>query len=246
MALTIALAVLGFGTEVGQPVLRYAFFGLLGFWALMGLVFFAIYRTFPNKPSLVSIDSIQLDPGIMQTRQQLRQLGFASISRAMALNMSPQTGLIAMMDQKNKTFSIAYHPIVAPHKQGTDFVSVIQHRSHPDRVSILTTGNLAEGGTLTVPRGSFMQLFPGETPQVLFQKHLAALQFLQQHGVHVKAIKQESFRPTLFNSLKRMRATFVANPVWNTLRALVVTFTKSSGYLAPISQQASVRRQIGP
>ncbi len=223
---------------------RIVFFIMLVVWAIIGLFFMVIANSLPENPKLKSIADEQISPAAHAEHAAMRRLGFQPISNPMAVNTRPMAVMLASLHGDGRSFGAVYHSSVAPDKVAIDIVSMLKIPGGKKGESMLTTGNMAEGGTMPVPEGSMMQLFPRADASELLQHHHQALQFLNENGVGVLKVRKDDFPPAFTGALVRIRAGFLRNPVWYTLLALGRTFTKMSPYLGHISTQNGVRRSL--
>ena len=245
VAITIYAGIAGYGSAP-LVAMQWVFVGLMIGWLIFGTVLHAILKTFPAKCSLISTSSDTLNSEAFGLQAELARQGFSTISRPMLLNLNPPMALLAMKEDNGRCFATIFNSGSPKNKPGTDFVSVIQNPRDVSTIqAILTTGNMAEGGTVPVPKGSFMQLFPGADLHTLLQRHIEAMQFLQKNGVNFQVVNNQAFRPALFSAIGRIKTTFLRDPVVNTLVAMFRTFSKRSPWLGPISSQRSVQRQFG-
>lgn len=242
----IAPAVVGFGTPAapGAAAMRIVFFVMLVCWVIIGLLFIAIMHAVPSRPKLVGATADRLNPEAFDIHQEIQGLGFVAISKPIEVNTNPPAMMLALIDESRKIYSAVYHPTVDESKLGTDFVSVIQVKRAHGEQSILTTGNIAEGGTMPLPPNSMMQIFPDADAATLLRHHEQALAFLQKNGVDILHVTKSEFSPAFCDSLVRMKSFFITNPVWHTLLALVRTVTKRSPHFGPIASQAQIRRRF--
>ncbi|MGI9519184.1 MAG: hypothetical protein ACR2NP_19185 [Pirellulaceae bacterium] len=223
---------------------RIVFFVMLVVWAIIGFFFLVIKNSLPETPKLKSVAPMQISAEAHAGHNAMQRLGFESVGNPMGVNTKPVAVLLASLHGDRRCFGVVYHSSAAPDKVAVDIVSMLKVPGRNKGESMLTTGNMAEGGTMPVPEGSMMQLFPGADPSELLQHHHQALQFLNENGIGVLKVKGDDFSRVFTEALSRIRSGFLGSPVWGTLLAVVRTFSKSSPCLGHISAQSGVRRQL--
>ncbi len=245
LAMGILIAWLGWGMPVPAiaGVARVLFFAWCVVAGVIGLLIFAILRALPVRPALSRTSHKSVTADAWHQVTQLEQQGFLKIIGPATVNTGPPSVMVPMLLADGTAYGTVYFPLAQPSKVGNDIVSVLQ-RSDGEKV-FLTTGNLAEGGTMPPPPGSFMQLFPDADAATLLRHHREALRLLAGNRHQPIKLEEKQFAAVVRNFLNASRQTYLANPVGLTVPALWTTLTGHSARLGPISEQSAVVGRLG-
>lgn len=163
----------------------------------------------------------------------------------MLSNTHPPAAMIGMQQIKGSCFALILNPITKVELLATDIVSVFHFMDENGTHEVLlTTGCLAEGGSLPMPRDCLIQLFPNANVDTLLKEHFRAIKLLQKKGLLLQAVKKSNFQPLLQNSLARARSYFFANPVWHAIILGVRSLTHQSPHLGPLSYQSGAMKKL--
>ena len=101
----------------------------------------------------------------------------------------------------------------APHS--LHFVSIL----HGEKGG-LTTNADPTGAALPAGDGGVRQVFPGESPEQLYRRHLDGMAYLRERGIACRSVSADTFAQDLAFGIGRQREVFTASPLAGTLVTL--------------------------
>ena len=206
---------------------------------LIGALRTAIRNSLPES---VRIEPVGLDaaPGsIRELARAFEELGFRQIG-IRRIHLQNPAVLAALVREDGGAFATAYRvEDGANSKIVCDVVTPVATRE-----GTLTTSMDVGAGCLTIADDSFMQIFPGGSPDELWHRHQLALKFLREQGVGVHPCRDEEFDGRVAGSFPRQRRKFEEAPWRNTIVALWRVLTKSSPYTGPVAVQRPTAAKV--
>jgi hypothetical protein len=126
-----------------------------------------------------------------------------------------------------------------PAKLCFDFVSIL----HGEKGG-LTTNTDPGGAALPEGDGGLRQVFPGESLETLFQKHLDGIAYLRDRGIQCRGVSADLYPQDLTWAIGKQRKIFTASPVRGTLVTLWRAATKRVPFIGPLRDQPVAQGQI--
>ncbi|MCP4083276.1 MAG: hypothetical protein GY819_13535 [Planctomycetaceae bacterium] len=244
IAVTVAAPLLGYGSAQIIPM-QYVFYGTVVIWLLVVIIQRIVMQSIPKKCTMVAFDGSLLNPSAFSIEGRLLRQDFATISNPMLNNSRPPVAMLAMRHNQGSCFAAIYNPVTKQDLLGTDLVSVLNFMDENGTHEILlTTGCLAEGGTIPFSADCLIQLFPNANVDTLLKEHWRAVDLLKQKGLRLQSVKKSNFQPLLQNVSNRARSNFFANPVWNALIVTMRSLTNQSPYLGPLAHQTGALKKL--
>ena len=135
---------------------------------------------------------------------EIERLGFREIDR-FYLGIIPDTIIFAYKHSNEPVYFCLYH---LGTKISCDFVTRYGYEI------TLTTNNVVEGGTMPRPAEAMLQIFPGNSYEQLFNKHLTAHRFLITKGITLHDFQTTEFREVFMRSFKTQWSYLKKHPLW--------------------------------
>jgi len=227
----MGLSLLGFVLQWVLPVLALLAVAVAGLHT-------AILRNLPSSLGVEPIDDEMIGPNQREIAEQIMELGFERIGKAITADMQPESRVVALQHEDG-TYASVIQILGNQPKLAFDFVSVFQT---PD-VS-LTSSREKDSGVLPAARGEFLQILPGLEPAELLAKHRAAIEYLEDHRLKTRIAAPADYLKLLTAAFRRKRELFLKRSVMHTLTALTRVVRKTTPYLGRIETQAAAQRQL--
>ena len=222
--------------------LRIMFFVMAGLWAILVLLLLLILNNLPAKVPIHQTHSSCLNPAIFNLEKDLQALGFNRCSEPIEIGMATAAVALPFVNRANDCFALLYHPVSMPDKIGVDFVSTLA--GNQGNGGSLTTGNQVEGGILPLAEGSFMQLFPDMSPEVMYQNHREAVTLLAEHNLPSRRVEGRDFPGSIRKSIAKYRQVMLRNPIWHITIVLVRMISKNSPHVKPLRNQPAAMQRL--
>lgn len=209
---------------------------------LVGLfIAFVAWNINSNLPHQLSINS---EPGASFSSEgnafvhELQELGFSPITEApLRIGVAPPALLVPLLHQSEALYATVFQTTTVPAKTSFDVVSLF------DGVDgSLTTSR--EGGNMPASEGELRQIFPGQRPRFLLDKHREALHFLAASGIRSRPATSADFEPSFRASFSKTRREFLKNPLAFTLVTLWRTVTKRIPHVGGLAAQTTAKKQV--
>ncbi len=166
--------------------------------------------------------------------RRIEGLGFARLGPALRVHLEPAAYLVPLWHEADRMYSTVFASDGAPTKAHYDFVTVFE----PGEVALTSAANVA-AGVLPPSDGSFLQIFPGENPETLVERHRDGCEHLARAARVQPRPRAASFEALLAGAMRRQRHAFLRAPLRNTWTALLRVVTKRTPAIGPVGEQAA-------
>jgi hypothetical protein len=207
---------------------------------LIGFVGMLILANLPSRLEMEPVDESVVHAELRALGNRFEQLGFRQAGPPRRVKIAPSAIVLGFVHEKQPVYATAFRTETLPAKLSCDCVSIL----HGDKGG-LTTNADPGGAALPEGDGGLRQVFPGEGPEGLLQKHLDGIAYLRERGIHCRPLSADLFPQDLAFGIGRQREVFTSSPLRGTLVTLWRSATKQVPFLGSLRQQSIAETQIG-
>ncbi len=213
--------------------------GLLCAVLLVASVGLVIIANLPDDPALDPVGEDEVHPELRALAERIERLGFRRAGPPCRVNISPSGILVGFVHGSRPVYSTVFRTGNVEAKTSFDFVSIL----HGDR-GALTTNADPGGAALPAGPGELRQVLAGQEIEVLFEKHLEGLAYLERHGVHCRAVSADMLQQDFRAAMRKTRKRFLAAPLRSTLVTLWRAATRRVPFSGTLREQQVAQREI--
>jgi hypothetical protein len=212
--------------------------------ALCGLLLLSVvaWLIAANLPARVKMDPLPIgavDKELRERGRRLEALGFRAAGEPRLVNVAPSAILLGYVHESEPVYATVFRTQGTTPKLGFDYVSLL----HGEQGG-LTTNADPDGATLPAEPGGLRQVFPDETQENLFQRHMEGLSYLRDKGIHCRPVSADTFEQDFVAAMARQRNMFLSSPLRFTVITLWRAATKQIPFVGRLSDQKMAGQQI--
>jgi hypothetical protein len=212
--------------------------GLVGL-LLVGVVAIVIIANLPSRLEMTPVGDSDVHAELRELGRGFEQLGFRPAGPARRVKIAPAAIILGYVHESEPVCGTAFRTETLPAKMCCDFVSIL----HGEKGG-LTTNTDPAGAALPGGDGGLRQVFPGESLEGLFRKHLDGIAYLRERGIHCRPVSADTFPQDLAFGMGKQREVFTASPLRGTLVTLWRAATKQVPFVGPLRDQRIAETQI--
>ena len=205
----------------------------------LSVISLVILANLPRELCLEDVTEREVHAELRGLAQRFAEMGFHPAGGPWRVNVAPTAILLGFVHESQPVYATAFRTETLPPKVGFDFVSML----HGEKGG-LTTNAMPDGAVLPEDAGSLRQVFPRETPENLFQRHVEGIGYLQERGVHVRAVSAATLRQDFVSAMARQREVFVSSPFRGALVTIWRAATKRVPFVGALRDQKIASQQI--
>jgi hypothetical protein len=212
--------------------------GLIGL-LLIGVVAMVIIANLPARLEMTPVDESTVHAELRELGRRFEKLGFRPAGPPRRVKMAPSAIVLGYVHEIEPVYGTAFRTETIPAKLCFDFVSIL----HGDKGG-LTTNTDPGGAALPEGDGGLRQVFPGESLEQLYGKHLEGMAYLRDRGIQCRAVSANMYPQDLAYGIGKQREVFTASPLRGTLVTLWRAATKKVPFIGPLRDQTVAQNQI--
>ena len=206
---------------------------------LVSVVGFIIVNNLPERLETEIAPETDVHEELRDLERRFAALGFRSAGPPLRVKIAPSAILLGFVHEKEPVYASAFRTETSPPKTSYDFVSIL----HGERGG-LTTNADPGGAALPAGDGGLRQLFPGESVDAMFARHLDGIAYLNERGIPCRALSAGMFAQDLALGISKQRAAFMAAPFVGTLVTLWRAASKQVPFVGSLREQTIAENQI--
>ena len=208
--------------------------------ALLSFVMLMLLGNLPEELKMSPLPDSAAPGDLNALIQQIEALGFHRVGSPWKVKVAPAATLIGFAHESELTYATAFATGTVPAKVCFDFVSILDG----SRTCGLTTNNNPEGAVLPAGHSSFRQVFPGQPAELLFQRHVEGLAWLDKRGLRARPVSADRFEQDFREAMANQRRLFLDAPWKGTLVTLWRAATKQVPFVGALAQQRVAAQQL--
>jgi hypothetical protein len=212
--------------------------GLVGV-LLIGVVSMVIITNLPARVEMSPVGESEIHAELRALGRRFEQLGFRPAGPPRRVKIAPSAIVLGYVHESEPVYGTAFRTETMPAKLCFDFVSIL----HGEKGG-LTTNTDPGGAALPEGDGGLRQVFPGESLENLFRKHLDGIAYLHDRGIECRGVSADLYPEDLTWAIGKQRQIFTASPVRGTLVTLWRAATKRVPFIGPLRDQPVAQGQI--
>ena len=216
-------------------VLNLGLVGLL----LIGVVSIVIIANLPARVEMSPVRESDVHAELRELGRRFEKLGFQPAGPPRRVKIAPSAIVLGYVHESEPVYGTAFRTETIPAKLCFDFVSIL----HGEKGG-LTTNADPGGAALPEGDGGLRQVFPNESLETLFRKHLDGIAYLRDRGIQCRAVSADLYPQDLTWAIGKQRKIFTASPVRGTLVTLWRAATKRVPFIGPLRDQPVAQGQI--
>jgi hypothetical protein len=199
----------------------------------------SVLNSLPENARMDPLHEEDTPPACVPLVERIEALGFARLGPPRRVHLDPIATIVPLWHAAHRCYATVFCSDGAPAQAHYDFVTVFETGDVG-----LTSAATPSAGVLPPPRGSFVQIFPGATPDKLLPRHLEGCEQLGQAAGRRPAPCCERFEDLLALALRRQRRAFLKAPLRHTWTALWRVVSKRTPAMGPVLEQRSTRDRL--
>lgn len=213
--------------------------GVLLVAALLSFVALMLVGNLPENVEMTPVSDSEMPPDLVPLVAKIEGLGMQRVGAPWKVKVAPAAILVGFSHPTEPIFASAFCTGTVPAKTSFDFVSVFDGYE-----AGLTTNNNPEGAVLPEGNSSLRQVFPGENPKQLLQRHKDALGWMHEMGLRFRNVSPDRFEEEFKGAMRAQRRLFLASPLRGTFVTLWRAATKQIPFKGPLSEQEIAVKQL--
>lgn len=206
---------------------------------VVGVLAYLINDSLPATVTLEPVTDDSLTPSFRQLVERFEALGFRSFGPPYRTVGPPLVSLPLMHDHRH-AFATVHMPLVGPPTVGFGITSLLGDGSGAALESCAKTA----AGNLPFPEILLLQIFDGESPEVVFQRHNEALAALSSRGLCVHPVGPEAIHARAAFLAREVGRFFRKAPIRRTVVMLWRMLVGTNPHHGSITSQPSGERRI--
>lgn len=226
-----------FLTDLGS--LAWVVQGAMLALALLSFVMLMLLGNLPENLEMNVLPESAVPKGVQGITAEIEALGFQRVGSPWEVKVAPAATMIGFVHASEPVYASAFCTGTIPAKVSFDFVSILDGPRGG-----LTTNNNAEGAVLPAGDCSLRQVFPGQSAEVLFRRHLEGIDWLSKQGVRCRSVSAGQFEHDFKTAMRNQRQLVLDAPLRGTFVTLWRAATKQVPFVGPLAQQTIAAQQI--
>lgn len=218
---------------------RFAVLGALLLVGLLAAVGLQLAATFPRHPSIEPAPDEPQPAEVDALVRSFRSLGFELYEPALRIDLRPTATLWLLRSSDRRCWASVFATGTLPRRVSYDVVSVIDESR-----GLLGSAVHVNAAILPLPPGYFKQVFPGEEPAQLLERHARSVRHLEERGIRFAAPSPDAIEADLRRDLLAQRRAVLANPLGSAWLALWRVATRTTPYLGSVERQRGVEETV--
>jgi len=222
-----------------------ALLALVGYGILRGLAELLI-RIVPANPEFEATTDDAIDSSMQALLAEYEAVGFSRVNPPFIMNSRAPAVVVGLVDSAGVAFATVYRfkMMGSPQVCSNDIVSELAAPKIGVGSPGVMTANSTDGDSSIPDAGCFRLFVPGASVAELYDAHLAALEFLQSHGIRTIPHRADGFYEAFWSGIREGRMRMQRAPVRTLLRGVCRALVKYSPHARPLPEQRHARRTI--
>ncbi len=207
--------------------------------ALLSFVMLMLLGNLPESLEMRAITDGEVPKNVHRIAAEIEALGFERVEPPWRVQVAPAATLIGFVHADPPVYATAFCTGTVPAKVSFDFVSILDGPRGG-----LTTNNNPEGAVLPAGDASLRQVFPGQSAEPLFRRHLEGIDWLSKQGMRCRSVSAGQFEQDFKAAMAQQRQLVLNAPLKGTFVTLWRAATKQVPFVGPLAQQSIASEQL--